>query len=173
MPTRWKLAGVAGLAALGLAGCSNEAGNGRLPLAGVQYCAPFKSAQSGAATPAALNSGDPAQVFEDCVHRWGYTLAPARDPADLVAQAAVDACGPLLTAWNQQTAAQQPGQTSSSPSSSAGGPDAQNPGPPSAVEQRMQMVEARALFYVVQARAAGCAAPPAKTLYSAATPPGG
>ena len=148
--------------AIVLPACSARTGGGaggRLALAGTNYCTPFKSAttnnSAGLAAPA---TSDPGAAFDDCVHRWGYTLAPARDPADLVAQASVDACGTALTALSQQTASQ--------PAATASPQDQNQPaaGVSSAVSQQMRMAEAKALFYVIQARAAGCAPPPANSL---------
>jgi hypothetical protein len=131
-------AGAAIALVAGLAGCNDRAtSDGRLPLTGASYCTPFRTAnsataQTGLAT-APVNTADPGTAFDDCVHRWAYAMAPARDPADVVAHAAVDACGAAMNAWNQQL---------------------------------MASAEARSLFYVVQARAAGCAPPPANTLVS-------
>jgi hypothetical protein len=48
--------------------------------------------------------------------------------------------------------------------------DAQQPSPQA---QQIRMAESKALFYVVQARAAGCAPPPASTLLATNTNPGG
>jgi hypothetical protein len=152
--------------ALLLPACSEHgAGETRLALTGKDYCTPFKAANAGsnATGLAAPATADPGAAFDDCVHRWSYTLAPSLDPADVVAQASVDACSSALTAMSQQTASQ--------PSDAA--PDQQNQpnaaaGPTMA--QQMRMAEAKALFYVVQARAAGCAPPPANSL---TTPPVG
>jgi hypothetical protein len=48
------------------------------------YCVPFKTTQ--ASYPSAT-AADPSTAFEECAHRWGYTMAQARDTADIVAQA--------------------------------------------------------------------------------------
>lgn len=120
-----------------------------------KYCAPF----AATATSAPGARTDPAAAFDDCVHRWGYALAPSHDPADVVAQATVSACGPILSQWSQQVmgSAQDMGAPSRRDQAEA----ASNP-----MAQQIRMAESRALFYVVQARAGGCAPPPANTLPS-------
>ena len=164
----------------GLSGCNRQeaASAGTLTLTGSKYCSPFPSpaAASNATTglAPAVNT-DPAVTFDDCIHRWGYALAPSRDPADVVAQASVEACSSILASWSQQI-----GQSGAQPAqySPRGRREAQQ-APPDPETQRMHAAEGRALFYVVQARAGGCAAPPANTLvaptsqtsYAAATPP--
>jgi hypothetical protein len=188
-------AGAAIVLVAGLTGCNNNS-DGRLALTGSSYCTPFRTASNapsnttGLATPAA---GDAASAFDDCVHRWAYAMAPARDPADIVAHAVVDACGEAMNAWNQQAAppqnlSQSPnGQDQAyqnGPDQGAGGPQGYGPPPSrgrggapdqqmqmqqaqnSPIAQHMQIAEARSLFYVIQARSAGCAPPPANTLAS-------
>jgi len=154
-------AGAALALTVGVSGCNDRtsAQSGGLTLTGSKYCTPFKAANTNVNT----TLSDPAASFDDCVHRWAYTLAPARDPADVVARASVDACGPILTAWNQQTLDQNPQPAPSRYGNR--GPQQQQQNNPLA--QRMGMVESRALFYVVQARAAGCAPPPANSLLTA------
>jgi hypothetical protein len=151
-----------------LSGCNQSASaqNGGLQFTGSKYCAPFKTTDATGA--AALNAAlsDPAAAFDDCIHRWGYTLAPARDPADVVAQAAVDACGPIIAAWNQQASSQEQAAPPTRYRSRSEAQAAQQPSPQA---QQIRMAESKALFYVVQARAAGCAAPPANTLLGANT----
>ncbi|HWF77891.1 MAG TPA: hypothetical protein VN694_12025 [Caulobacteraceae bacterium] len=168
----------------GLAACNNAgASDGRLALTGSAFCTPFQKAgatptannQSGLATTPASTASDPGAAFDDCIHRWGYAMAPARDPADIVAHAAVDACGAQMNAWNQQVLAQaqeQNPQYQTQPPISRRGrqpmldqQQQQNP-QQQALAQHMQIAEARSLFYVIQARAAGCAPPPANTLVS-------
>jgi hypothetical protein len=164
--------------AAGLTGCNRQAAaqSGNLTLTGSKYCSPFPSASppSNAATGLAPAANiDPAVSFDDCIHRWGYALAPSRDPADVVAQASVEACSSILANWSQQIGQTEPAQYS--PRGRRGAQQA----PPDPETQRMHAAEGRALFYVVQARAGGCAAPPANTLvsptaqtsYAAATPP--
>lgn len=161
-PKAYAGASLAMLMMAGLPACSPTGGTeGRLSLTGAKYCTPFAATAAGGNTVTGLaQAPDPAMAFDDCVHRWAYALAPARDPADVVAQASVDACGAALNAWSQQGVggeAPPPGVRGQSESSSA-------------MAQQMRGAEARALFYVVQARAAGCAAPPANTLVT--SPPG-
>lgn len=162
--------GAAALASLAasLGGCGQRAvaANGDLELSGSNYCAPFKSA--GANAPSALGAAlsDPAAAFDDCIHRWGYTLAPARDPADVVAQATVNACAPILASWSQQMTSQD--QAAASPARYRGQTTSQET--PSPEAQRIRMAESRALFYVVQARAGGCKPPPANTLLASNGP---
>jgi hypothetical protein len=172
-------AGAAILFAAGLAGCgASGTTDGRLPLTGASYCTPFRTAnntssQTGLAT-APVNTADPGTAFDDCVHRWAYAMAPARDPADVVAHAAVDACGSAMNAWNQQLMAQSNDQTAEqAPPPTRRGRRAfdeaqqQQQSPQNAaLAEHMRVAEARSLFYVVQARAAGCAPPPANTLVS-------
>lgn len=167
-------AGAAIALVAGLAGCNDRAtSDGRLPLTGASYCTPFRTAnsataQTGLAT-APVNTADPGTAFDDCVHRWAYAMAPARDPADVVAHAAVDACGAAMNAWNQQLMASAQ-ETAPPPTRGARGYDeqaAQQQSPQNtALAEHMRTAEARSLFYVVQARAAGCAPPPANTLVS-------
>ena len=165
-------AGAALALTMGVSGCTDQSSaQSGMTLTGSKYCTPFKPTSANANASALA---DPASAFDDCVHRWAYTLAPAHDPADVVARAAVDACGPLLTAWNQQTLTQNPdqGQTpyQSRRMDMRGGEQQSQANNPMA--QRMGMVEGRALFYVVQSRAAGCAAPPASTLMAMNGMPG-
>jgi hypothetical protein len=166
----------------GLAACNNAGtGDGRLPLTGSAFCTPFPKAgatptnnQSGLAATPASTASDPGAAFDDCIHRWGYAMAPARDPADIVAHAAVDACGAQMNAWNQQVMASQQTQyqdyQQQPPTRGRRGEPAQmeqqqNP-QNQLLAQHMQIAQARSLFYVIQARAAGCAPPPANTLVS-------
>jgi hypothetical protein len=158
----------------GLAGCTNGGGNadGRLALTGASYCTPFQKAAAtssgqGGLAPASTATADPGAAFDDCVHRWAYAMAPARDPADIVAHATVDACGAAMNAWNQQVAAESPDTPYPQPPSRGRGSEQQMQSPQnSALAQHMQIAQARSLFYVIQARAAGCTPPPANTLVS-------
>jgi hypothetical protein len=162
---------VATMAAALLAGCNRQAGaeGGTVTLSGGKYCTPFPS--TPAATNAAIGlapaaSADPAVAFDDCIHRWSYVLAPSRDPADVVAQASVEACSSILANWSQQAAQTAPAEPTRY-SSRGRGESAQPPNPEA---QRMHAAEGRALFYVVQARAGSCAAPPANTLVTPTLP---
>ena len=174
-------AGAAIALAAGLMGCnSGGGGDGRLALTGSSYCTPFQktaatatSGSAGLAAAPAAAAADPGAAFDDCIHRWAYAMAPARDPADIVAHAAVDACGVQMNAWNQQVIAQNPNayaqdQYQAPPPRGRGSEQEVDQNPQnSALAQHMQVAEARSLFYVIQARAAGCAPPPANTLVSA------
>lgn len=138
------------LAVLGLAACSKSGGG-----AGSGICTPF--AEANAAAPAA---GDPAAALDDCLHRWGYTLATAPDRAEEVAQAAVAACMPALTQWNQQAlSAQAPGSRRTAPAEPA--PSLLTGQPTTPIAEHYNYAQARALLYVVQGRAGKCAPPPA------------
>jgi hypothetical protein len=155
---------VAGAASLALCACQ-AARDGRAGGAD-SVCAPFasasapstKGAASGApATAAPLSAADPAGALEDCLHRWAYALASASDDAAHVAQATTAACEPALGRWNQQAATL----------GGEGGPPIEAPSlitgrPTSPIEQHLSFAQGRALFYVVQARAGHCAAPPMK-----------
>jgi len=172
MTSTLAIVGACGALALtiGLAGCNargqaSDGGSG-LALSGSKYCNPFKPTSTSNNTGLApVSANDPAAAFDDCLHRWAYTLAPDHDPADVVAHASVDACGSILATWNQQTLPAQP-----QPASRRAARMSMAQGQDNELAQRMRMVESRALFYVVQARAAGCAPPPANTLVASAAP---
>jgi hypothetical protein len=159
------LAAATVLSMAALCACNRQdapADTAHLALTGSKYCTPFPTAVANTNTTGGLATAvasDPAVAFDDCIHRWGYALAPSRDPADVVAQASVEACSAILTSWSQQAMSQSP-----EPTSMSGGREAQQQ--PDPMQQRMHAAEGRALFYVVQARAGGCAAPPANTLVS-------
>ncbi len=170
MRTKMGVALVAATAAL-LTGCNRQAvtAGGNISLAGGKYCTPFPTSPAAANAASGLapaTVSDPAIAFDDCIHRWGYVLAPSRDPADVVAQASVEACSSILASWSQQI-----GQAAQAEPTSYGArgrsETAQAPNPEA---QRMHAAEGRALFYVVQARAGGCAAPPANTLVTPTVP---
>jgi hypothetical protein len=152
----------ASAAALALAGCQGAHNGASASGGGSNLCTPFPGATASAttaagapATAAPLATADPATAMEDCLHRWGYALAGSRDDATHVAQATLAACQSVLVRWNQQTA-------------SMGGPGAPPIEAPSLVTgqttspigQHLAFSQDRALFYVVQARAGHCAAPP-------------
>lgn len=145
--------------AIGLIGCTDNRGGAKH--ADAKICTPF-AVQSAASDPAAAAqaaAGGDAAAFDDCLHRWGYRLARAEgDRADLVAQATVAACTPILSRWNQTTLTAQPqgqpqGQSDTATSLVTGRAN-NTPG------DRYEMAQAKALFYVVQARAGNCAPPP-------------
>ena len=152
----------AAAAALTLAGCqaAHNGGGGSnsvcLPFPAANAAAPA-AANGAPATAAPLPTADPAAALDDCLHRWSYALAASSDDASHVAQAALGACEGALGRWNQNAAA-------------VGGPDAapiEAPSlitgqPTSPIAQHLSFAQGRALFYVVQARAGHCAAPPMK-----------
>jgi len=130
-------------ACVGLTACQE----GQRTVAGI--CKPFPEA--AAAAPA-----DGPAALEDCLHRWGYALAAGRDDAGMVADATVAACTGPLTRWNQQSL-----------TAAAAAPEAPQEGlslltgqPSSPIAEHRSFAADRALFYVAQARAGGCKAPP-------------
>jgi hypothetical protein len=134
------------LAALGLTACEPRrevAGNPKI-------CVNFNA---GKTTPLPAGSDAAAGAVEDCVRRWAYSLAPSRDDAGTVANAVAAACNPQLARWNQQTLA-QPGAEGEAASIITGQPT-------TPLAEHNNFTVSRALFYVVQARAGACAAPPA------------
>ncbi|WP_310542894.1 hypothetical protein [Phenylobacterium sp.] len=135
------------LAALALSACS---GQPRAMAANGNICVDFKLPKA-AALPGV--SADAAAV-DDCVRRWAYSLAPSRDDAETVADAASAACNTQLARWNQQTLT-QPGAEDPSASLITGEPT-------TALAEHNTFSRTRALFYVVQARAGACRPPPAK-----------
>lgn len=160
-------AGAALMLSVGLTGCNqNSASAGpAIGLSASKYCSPFRTAQASTG-PAAPNATDPAAAFEDCAHRWGYALAPARDSADVVAQAVVDACSATLSSWNQQTLNQNPQAGTDNATSLTTGQ------PTDLFGERTRFAQSRAMFYVVQARAGNCAPPPPSTVASISPPTG-
>jgi hypothetical protein len=148
---RRSLVVAASLAAVGLSACQD-----RKAVAGA--CKPFPE------TAAAVADG-PAAV-EDCLHRWAYTLAGAADDAGTVADAVVAACGAPLSRWNQQalSAGAASGQLQEGPSLLTG--EQTNP-----IAEHGNFAAGRALFYVVQARAGACKAPPRRSETTALTGP--
>jgi len=134
------------VAALTLSACTEAAKGG----GNSKICADFKVAK---ASPGAAAAGG-AVVLDECLKRWAYSLAPARDDADVVAAAARAACGAQLSSWNQQIVS-QPGAEEQAASLMTGEPT-------TPIAEHNGYAERRALFYVVQARAGSCAAPPAK-----------
>src|SRR5436305_7314198 len=84
--------GAACLVAGGLAACNDTHTAATNP----KICAPFKPARAAAEAVA----DDGAVAFDDCLHRWAYSLAPSRDSAEMVATAAMGACNAQLLKWN-------------------------------------------------------------------------
>lgn len=118
--------------------------------ANAAICANFKLANAGVAPGAP----EGAATVDDCVRRWAYSLAPSRDAAEAVAEASVAACGTALSRWNQASLS-TPDGVEESASLITGQPT--NP-----LAEHNAYAHARALLYVVQARAGSCAPPPAK-----------
>lgn len=155
-----RLTAALALSALALAACSDDDDDRRGGAGGARLCIPFAGAQTGQggqAAPVAAPAG-PSAAMDDCLHRWGYALAASEDPADQVAGAVVAACMPALSRWNQQALAPTAGPAGAAPPSSAQslitGEET------NAMAERYRYAEGRALFYVVQARAGNCPAPP-------------
>ena len=144
--TLYRLTGAMALLALGLSACSDgDRVNGNI-------CTDFKTATAGQPTgPATVV--DAATPVDECVRRWAYSLAGARDGADVVADAAVAACGTTLSRWNQAGLGQTAGDAQAL-SLTTGEPT-------NALAEHNGFAHARALLYVVQARAGRCAPPPA------------
>jgi hypothetical protein len=142
-------------AAASLAACNNAADR---RAADSRICTPFPEAANTGASgqPTAIQPpADAAAAVDDCLHRWGYTLAGTSDSAEAVAQAVMAACTGALSRWNQQglTAGGVLGaQPTEAPSLVTGQPS--NP-----MAEHYSYAQNRALFYVVQGRAGKCAAP--------------
>lgn len=157
-----KLIAAAALASLGLAACNN--GGGDRAGAASRICTPFAVAAGGAGnaqTPAPgvqPAAADPAAALDDCLHRWGYSLAAASDGAQEVAMATVAACAPALTRWNQQMLATATGPQGAAATETA--PSLLTGQPTTPIAEHYNYAQARALFYVVQGRAGKCAPPP-------------
>jgi hypothetical protein len=119
-----------------------------------KICADFKLANT--AQPGTLAT-DAATPVNECLRRWAYSLAGARDRADVVADATIAACGAALTRWNQAGLAQDA-------QANAGGPvealSLTTGQPTNALAEHSAFARGQALFYVVQARAGRCAPPP-------------
>lgn len=138
--------GAVGLGALSLAACSEQHATATNP----KICTDFK-AKAAVATAAPI--ADASAATDDCARRWAYSLAPSRDRADLVAQAVVAACNTALAHWNQQ-ALELPTDGQLAASLTTGEPT-------TPMAEHNSFLRNRALLYVVQARAGGCAPPPA------------
>lgn len=139
-----KLVCVVALAALGLTACDEGRRGGERANTGL--CYDFKTTKS--ATPAL--PGDGAVAVDDCTRRWAYSLAASRDDAEVVAEAVAGACSTQLTRWNRQAVAAPTGEAVSILTGE----------PTTALAEHNSFTRARALFYVVQARAGHCAPPP-------------
>lgn len=141
------------LTAMLLAGCGEQ--DGRMVNSAI--CADFqppKALPPGAVAPPL----DAASPMDDCVRRSAYSLAGARDTADVVANAAVAACGAALTRWNQgviDPSAQAPSDVPTESLSVETGL------PTNAMAEHTAFAHRQAVLYVVQARAGRCKPPPA------------
>ena len=134
------------LGVLGLSACDDH----RHVAANPKICAEFKPVKAaGMATP-----DDGAGPLDECVRRWAYSLAPSRDAAEVVAEAVVGACNTPLAKWNSQALSQPGGAEASAASLTTGEPT-------TPIAEHNAFGHARALLYVVQARAGACAPPPA------------
>lgn len=131
------------LATIGLTACNSPqqmGGNSKI-------CADFKQAKG-----IPIGAADGAGPVDECVKRWGYALASSRDDANIVSEAVVAACGTQLSRWNQQILS-VPGADGESASLTTGQPT-------TPLAEHNAFTHNRALFYVVQARAGSCPAPP-------------
>jgi hypothetical protein len=144
-------AAILALAASALTACEDNGGS----MVNSRICADFRAPAAGA--PAV--SVDAATPVDNCVRRWAYSLAGAHDTATLVANAAVAACEPALTRWNQEALNQQ--QT---PDVQGGGPaetmSIDTGQPTNALAEHNAFAQRQALLYVVEARAGRCRPPP-------------
>jgi hypothetical protein len=147
----------------GLAGCGPSNRNSGLTVSSAAGpCTPFKGAD--AASPPAGAPANGSAAVEECLHRWGYALASAKETADVVAAATVTACSGPVANWNQQAlgqASQQQQQQQDQPEE----PTSLTTGEPTnPMAEHAQFAQSEALFYVVQARAGKCAPPPDRLL---------
>jgi hypothetical protein len=133
------------LSALSLAACDQRQDLAANP----KICADFKTATKAAP---AMAGAEGAAPVDECVRRWAYSLASSHDPAATVAEATVAACNVQLARWNQQTLS-QPGADLEASSITTGQPT-------TPLAEHSAYTAGRALFYVVQARAGRCDAPP-------------
>lgn len=138
------------IAVAALAGMLGACSVRQEPMVTAKICYDFKPA---AAAPAA---GDAAAPVEDCIRRWAYSLAPSRDDAETVAAASVAACRGALGRWNQASL-QAPAGGEAVPTEALSITTGQ---PTSAIAEHYAFAEARALLFVVQARAGRCSPPP-------------
>ncbi len=151
--TRGGLALALALTSMALSACGENDGG----MVNSKICADFKTSDAvKAATPA--TPSDAAAPVDECVRRSAYSLAGARDGAEVVAGAAVTACGTALSHWNQ-TAVDAPAYDAN------GAPTAITSlitgQPTNAMAEHAAFAQRQALLYVVQARAGHCKAPPA------------
>ena len=140
-----------GIAALGLSACddNHEAG----PV-NSKICADFKTTSTNAPAPAATDAATPV---DECLRRWAYSLAGARDNADVVGDAVVAACGPAVSRWNQSILSQPAGANGPGPEQGVSLVTGQ---PTSPLMEHNTYAHTRALLFVIEARAGRCAPPP-------------
>ena len=160
------LASAAIACAVGLAGCNrhDDTVDNHAATAASSYCAGFKTSNGTGVV------ADPSAAVDDCIHRWAYVLSRGHDPADVVAHATLEACSTPLTTWSQQIANAPQADETVGPSSGYGRRGGGDPSAANPMAQRMGMANAKALFYVVQARAGSCALPPSDSLVAPPNP---
>jgi hypothetical protein len=137
------------LAATALSACEDNGGS----MVNSKLCYDFKPSAAGAA-PVATDAATPV---DDCVRRWAYSLAVSRDEAEVVANAAVAACGPALTRWNQASLNQTQQDSTGAPAETLSLDTGQ---PTNALAEHNGFAQRQALLYVVEARAGRCRPPP-------------
>ena len=151
---RARTVGVLALVLVAAGACSGSPGSA----ANGKICSPFPVQPPASTDPAAVTAataGGDAVALDDCLHRWGYRLARSPDTAEVVGKAVAAACSPVLSRWNQTSVTAQPAATPESDQAVSLVTGKLNNTP----TDRYEMAEAKALFYVVQARAGNCAAP--------------
>ena len=141
------------LAALSVVGC-NAANPGGHTVA--NFCPSFKTTTTPQTGTLAVSDPNASAAVE-CVRRWAFAMAPSRDAAGLVAQAAVAACDTRLAAWNQAALSQGSGAGQGESGNAMSILTGQ---PTNAVAEHDTFLHGRALLYVIQARAGHCAPPP-------------
>jgi hypothetical protein len=120
-------------------------------------CADFRATNTAQTGVPPTATTDAATPVDDCLRRWAYSLAGARDNADVVADATVTACAAPLTRWNQAGLTQQAQDSANGPVEGLSITTGQ---PTNPLAEHSAFARGRALFYVVQARAGRCAPPP-------------
>jgi len=156
-PLIWRngaLALTLALASAALSACGEHDGE----MVNSQICADFHT--SGTAMPA---SADAAAPVDNCLRRCAYSLAGARDGAEVVANAAVAACGAALAHWNLTATDQAPVDSTGAPTDAS--TDAQSlltGQPTNAMAEHAAFAQRQALLHVIEARAGRCKPPPAK-----------
>jgi hypothetical protein len=135
------------LAALSVSAC----GGPHKPMAAnSKICADFKAPRNTSAT---ASIADAAAPLDECLRRWAYSLAPSKDEADYVSEAAVAACSGALARWNQESLGDSAPEEAMSITTGQ---------PTNPMAEHNAFAHNRALFYVVQARAGRCTPPAVK-----------